>query len=86
MDAHERWYYQLYNDDHFYNEIRNGLNTLVSLNVNHFLDARCEVHNFCAGTHHPTSTSLCGPCTITYNLLEEMDNDDAPDFLFFYDV
>ena len=65
----------MYDDDYFYAEIRNGLNALLSLNVNNFVDARRELRNFCSRTHHPTSALLCGPCEITKNYLDEVEND-----------
>ena len=84
LDDHERWYYELYDDDYFYTEIRNGLNALVSLNVDNFRDATRELRNFCSRTHHPTSAPLCECCEITKNLIEEVENEEHPETLLFY--
>ena len=86
LGAHENNYYRLYDDDYFYTEIRNGLNALVSLNVNNFLDALRELRTFCSRTHRPTSAPLCGPCEITKNYLDKVNNDVyAFPFYFYYD-
>ena len=86
LGGHENNYYRLYDNDYFYTEIRNGLNALVSLNVDNFLDALRELRNFCSRTHRPTSAPLCGPCEITKNYLDEVNNDVyAFPFYFYYD-
>ena len=92
MDAHERWYYELYDYDVFYNDIRNGLRTLVSRHINNFQDAVHELYNFCA-RHHWISPTLCVSCEMTKHLLEIANNEEHSEvfsersrFLaFFYD-
>ena len=92
MDAHERWYYELYDYDVFYNDIRNGLRTLVSRHINNFQDAVHELYNFCARLHL-ASPPLCASCEITKHLLEIANNEEHSEvfsersrFLaFFYD-
>ena len=49
MDVHERWYYELYNNEH--NDIRNTLMTLMSLDIDNFEDAIHELYYYCDITH-----------------------------------
>ena len=84
MDVHERWYYELYDNDFFYNDIRNGLWTLVSRHINNFQDAVHELYNVCARTHHTITTPLCEPCTVTKDLIREVANGEHPELVLFY--
>ena len=84
MSTHENIFYRMYDDDYFYVEIRNGLNALLTLNVHNYVDARRELRNFCSRTHHPTSALLCGPCEITKNYLDEVENDPYAFPIYFY--
>ena len=82
MDAHERWYYELYNNEHFYNDIRNTLMTLMSLDIDNFEDAIHELYYYCDITHRPANVPICESCEIIKRLLEEAE--EHPEVFLFY--
>ena len=72
VERFPRWLPYEYN---IYIETKNGLNALLSRNVNNFIDAVYELFIYCTRTHHTTSTALCEYCTLIKDLLEEVDDD-----------
>ena len=71
---HQRTYFHMYRDQHFYNGICDALSTLVLSGVGNVQEAKCELRQFCIRVHHYTYGDLCGSCEITKNLIEEMEN------------
>ena len=88
LNCHESTYYRLSEDDYLYTEIRNGLNALVSRNVDNVFDAIDELYSFCVREHGLPITTITAPlcecCEITKDLLEEVCNNPYIEPVNFY--